>query len=40
MGNVVDVRVGSTASDMANIHYTVKVTEVQNPTKRRYTRER
>ena len=40
MVNVVDVRVGSTASDMANVHYTVKVTEVQNPTKRRYTRER
>lgn len=39
MVNVVDVRVGSTIEDMANIHYTVKVTEVQNPTKR-FTRER
>lgn len=39
MVNVVDVRVGSTAQDMTNVHYTVKVTEVQNPMKR-FTRER
>lgn len=39
MVNVVDVRVGSTAEDMANSHYMVRVTEVQNPTKR-FTKER
>lgn len=39
MVNVVDVRVTSTAEDMANSHYMVKVTEVQNPMKR-FTKER
>lgn len=39
MVNVVDVRVGSTIEDMANVHYTIKVTEVQNPMKR-FSRER
>lgn len=36
MVNVTDVRVSSTPEDMANIFYTVTVTEVPNPTHKRF----